>query len=216
MDRSQKLYAFMQCVNITDHLKPRSYTFWKFYLTYRHGSALCQFVNDRCLPQYSTFAAESAPETVLHTIADHDLVPGPHTWIVNSWHQILESADRLLNANRVVRMDSEKRDELLQAAQASHWTKHDRSLFKRVGKHVVLDVVSRVQQTEGLDQNEVYLTTPHGHKGLQSNTVRVSRCIMEARVREGGSHEDKEHKIYVAVTRTRLHLYLPAKKGRKC
>jgi hypothetical protein len=215
MDRAQKLYGFMQCVNITDHLEPSSYRFWKFYLTYRYGAAVCKLVNDRCLPQYCTFAAEGTPDTRIHHVDDSFIVPGAHTWIVNSWFNILETADRLLAAKRAVRMDADKRDELLAASQSETWTKHDKALFKKLEKYVVFDVVSRVQQNDECSPDEIYLTTPHGYKGLQTGGVRVSRCIMEAKTRDGSSSDDIERKIYVSVTRGRHDLYLPAARQMK-
>lgn len=211
MDCAQKLYSFMNCIDILKHMQPRQYRHWRFYLTFRHGQRICDYVNERSLPGNHTYAAAGTPDTQISFVDDDDDVSGVHTYIVSSWRNILEIADRLLNAGRLVRIDTVKRTELLDAAKATGWTKHDKALFKRMNRDFVYDICSRMQ-SDFKEENEVFLTTVHSFKGLESPVVRVSRCVMSAKPR-AGEFDDIPHKVYVAVTRAQEHLYLPGLKS---
>lgn len=212
MDTSQKLYGFMNCINIL-HNANFKYKLWRFYLTYRHGYRICEYVNDRCLSAHHTYPAENTPDTQISYIHEDDIVTGSHTVILISWRNILTLADKYLLAGRKVRIDEEKRKELLAASQSKAWTKFDRSLFKQMNRAYVEDIVSRMQtdDTERAD-DEIYLTTVHGYKGLEAEVVRVMACVTRAEPKSNSSLSDVEHCIYVAVTRVKSRLYLPGKK----
>ncbi len=209
-DKCQKLYSFMGCIDLLNYLNPTRYRLWRFYLTFRHGPKICEYVNERTLPAFHTFAATGTYDTDISFVNDDQIINGAHVYILSSWRNILDAADRHLNAGRLVRMDKDKRDELLLASKAECWTKYDKGLFKHMNKEFVYDIVSRMQ-SDFVEPDEVIMSTVHGYKGLEYNTVRVSRCVMDAKPR-AGEVNDIPFRVYVAVTRVREHLWLPGKR----
>lgn len=217
-DKAQKIYSFMLCEDITEHLPPDSYTSWQLYLTFRYGMTLCNLINRKQLADCVIFPHSSVSDTTVHQIEDEYIIPGPHVYLVSTWKAILEKADKLLNAGRAVGIDAEKKTSMLTAAAQKEWSRYDAYLFKHMGKHRVIDILSRcISEGDELSAQRgnitepagiVVLTTIFGYKGLEGDVIRISRCVLQQR---DGADDFKE-RLYVAMTRAKKRLYVPSEK----
>jgi ATP-dependent exoDNAse (exonuclease V) beta subunit len=201
MDSSQKLYGFLSCVDVKSFLKGLGvpFTSWNLYLTYRHGSGVCEYVNSNSLsPNYTFPGSEVAPSTVEEMNSDK-IVDGKHVVVVTTWENALRIAQEFITTGRRVGIDSSKAQDLKDASSSETYSKYSGGLFKRMGRSTVHQIVAGL-----VDDYDVFITTVHGYKGLEADVVRVMPDVFE---REG---DDARCLVYVAVTRARRRLIIPS------
>jgi superfamily I DNA/RNA helicase len=203
-DQSQKIYSFIHCVDIGDHVE-QEYTAWSLHVTFRFGQALCDYIEENQLSHTKTVASPDCPDTQIDYIDDCDIVPGAHTVLISAWEQILRTAERYMRAGRQVCIDEEKKQDLLNAVKCTGWSKYE-WLFSRLPKARVAQILSDLVDDTDEGEDLILLSTVHMAKGLQYKVVRVSRCVLAEK------HGDPDHrrKHYVAVTRAMELLFLPA------
>jgi len=210
LDSAQKIYRFMNCISVGDELVGTPHKKWRFYLTFRHGPMICDFVMKQRYVKNLIYSGLETPETRIELLDDNKIIPGKQTVIVSSWRNGLFFADMALNDGYSVRFDDDKLDELKTASHSIGWSKHDKGLFKYVNKAFIADVTERMTA-----EADILVTTVHGAKGLQWGTVRVLRCVIENKKRESDTYDDTLERRYVAVTRCINLLILPSEKKRK-
>lgn len=211
LDSAQKIYRFMDCIDVSDELVGTEHTKWQFYLTFRHGPLISQFVMKQKYVRKLIYSGSKTPDTTIEYLDDNQVFKGGrHTVIVSSWRNGLMFADMALNDGHSVCFEQDKLDELRDASHKTGWSKFDKGLFKYVNKEFIADVTERMTSDA-----EILVTTVHGAKGLQWGTVRVLRCVYENKKRESDTFDDTLERRYVAVTRCIDLLVLPAEKKRK-
>jgi len=213
LDGAQKLYRFMKCINVQDELHPDSYKLHQFYITYRHGQTICDYVMQNQLQSHAVYSATTAPKTVIERYDNNLLYPGEHTVIMTSWKNILLYAEKALAEGRAVRIDETKRLEIIEALESKKDHSRYAALFTALSKHWIKDVVSRMNSTEADD--EIFLTTIHGSKGLQWKIVRLFMDVVDCKRQPKDDFDDSKERKYVAVTRCQHKLVIPMQKTLK-
>lgn len=199
-DKAQQIYGFMGCEDIVEHLQDTEFKAWNLYTTFRHGPAVCSFVNEQGLPVLPTYAADKAPVTRIERMPSSWQMQGPHTLLLCTWVDILQQADDLLNAGRTVALDGEKRTELLRRATAAD---AEDSLFRRLNPAFVQDVVLRTAvagSAATANTDCIFITTVFSFKGCEAEVVRLGPCLLK--------HPSRQLR-YVGFTRATKTLVLP-------
>lgn len=207
-DCQQKIFGFNGCEDVASHLSAAGIevTRWQLYLTFRHGRAVCDYLNEHQLSACTTFPADGLHETALTYAEPSYILPGQHMVLLKWWCDILRLADRYLNAGRAVRIDSQKRAYFLDAVDSPD---HN-SLFNTLARHRVRDIVSRTLVDDVSVPDTITLSTVHSSKGLEFGTVRIWSCVMNART------DEQLCVKYVAITRVQTHLVLPIPTAHGC
>ncbi|KAG5183031.1 P-loop containing nucleoside triphosphate hydrolase protein [Tribonema minus] len=212
MDAGQKLYGFMGCRDVTTLLPRDSYVLWTLYLTFRYGSAVCDFVNALRLCRAPTCPALGAPDTAVVSTRSATAVQEPHVALFATWADALQAADRYLAAGRRVSMDSAKREEMLTALRSPEANATScQQAFRRIGKAGVARILHAVGDCGDKVKDDVRLSTVHGFKGLEAGAVVVAANVIDA---NGSFTSSQKARAYVAVTRSTLRLYLLERRKR--
>jgi hypothetical protein len=201
-DLSQKIYSFMNCVDIAEHLE-EPYTAWSLYVTFRFGQRLCDYIEEHGLSSTRAFPAPGTPDTQIEYIDDADIIAGPHTVIMSGWEEILKCAEVYMSEGRKVYIDEDKKLELLKAARSSAPSVFD-WLFRKIPKSRIMTTLMQIEDDTDTADDLVILMTLWGAKGLQWSVVRVWRSVIE---KDDG--DDYKRRYYVSVTRAMDTLYLP-------
>lgn len=204
-DLSQKIYTFMNCINVTKGLT-EPFTEWQLYLTFRYGNQVCELVNRLKYGQCTTYPAEGVFDTEVAYMGETEMVEETHTYIFRLWIEILKHAELLIARGRAVTFDLEKREELLNAATGVTDLHNYDYLFSQMSKARVIRVCNAIcadEESIVMADNLVTLCTLHSMKGLEKDIVRVSKSVFDY---EG---EDSECIKYVAITRARIRLVVP-------